>query len=391
LNISELVFTSLGPILYNLIFLILWVSWIDYHYKGNQSKIREYFEKYFQDKLILYSVTAIILVIILFLLFTYANANTDVDDAITSGVEAYLAGHNPYQEDVVVHHLPSGITYGRYHYFPPDLLVYTAFHEIFIEISKFLDPIWFLSEKGIFDSLGTYWFAPLHFLFLIPGYWLVTQIIDWPHSKLIPLFLLMVSPFLFTNSMLMWFYFLIGYYLYEVRENKNVGMIFYIFAASVKYLVGFIIVFYLYQSVQRIWKEIRGNKDYSFIIDEISPFLIGSIALIIVSLPFNLFDVIIAVFLHQGDIVARGEVAQLTGPLLIEILKILNSESFYLLSLIFVLIVSLFILREHSTYEKIIHFSFLSMFILPFYGTELFITLPFYWWFKEGYNLYSKE
>jgi hypothetical protein len=23
------------------------------------------------------------------------------------------------------------------------------------------------------------------------------------------------------------------------------------------------------------------------------------------------------------------------------------------------------------------------MFILPFYGTELFITLPFYWWFKE--------
>ncbi len=393
MNISELVFTSLGPILYNLIFLILWGSWIDYHYKGDQSKVRIYLEKYFRDNLILYLLTAIFVIAVLFLLFTYANANTDVDDAITSGVEAYLAGHNPYQEDVVIHHLPSGVTYGRYHYFPPDLLVYSSFY-VFLEgifsligtIFSTLSPL----ENDFFTFFGTYWFVPLHFLLLLPGYWLVKEIIDWPHLKLIPFFIILVIPFLFTNSMLMWFYFLIGYYCYEVKNKKNIGMIFYVFAASVKYMVGFIIVFYLYQSVQQTWRNIRVNKDYSRIISEISPFLIGTSALVIVSLPFNLVDVIIAVFLYQGDIAARGEVAQLTGPLLIEVLKILKIERFYLLSVIIILIVSLFILRRHSSYEKIIHISLLSMFILPFYGTELFITLPFYWWFKEGYQLYSK-
>ncbi|MHA1996060.1 MAG: hypothetical protein ACW97Z_16105 [Candidatus Hodarchaeales archaeon] len=376
MNISELVFTSFGPILYNLIFLFLWVSWIDYHYKGEQSKVRKYLERYFRETNLFYLVTGVLIFTFLFLLLTYANANTDVDDAITSGVEAFLTGDNPYQEDVVIHHLPTGITYGRYHYFPPDLIVYSGFY---------------LISAGLFAFLGTYWFVPLHLLFLVSGYWFLIKIVDWPNSKLIPFYLLLVTPFLFTNSMLMWFFFIIGYYFYEIKGRHNLGMVFYVFAASVKYLVGFIIIFYLYQAIQAILSEKNKNDRRSLIIQELNPFIIGSLALAIVSIPFNIFDVIISVFLYQGDIAARGEVAQLVGPLLIEILQFLALESLYVPIIIAILAISIIILRSHTTYEKIIHISFLAMFILPFYGTELFITLPFFWWFKEGLHSYSHD
>ncbi|MHA2093471.1 MAG: hypothetical protein ACW98F_02390 [Candidatus Hodarchaeales archaeon] len=392
MNISELVFTSFGPILYNMIFLVLWVLWIDYHYKGKQSKVRKNLERYFQEKNLFFLVTGILIISILFLLLTYANTNTDVDDAITSGVEALLAGHNPYQEDVVIHHLPSGITYGRYHYFPPDLLVYSGFYLILKGIFAFLETLWFVPlPGGIFASLGTYWFVPLHFLFLFPGYWFLTKIIEWPHVKLLPFYILLVTPFLFTNSMLMWFFFIVGYYFYEVKDHRDLGMIFYVFAASVKYLVGFIIVFYIYQSIKKVLEKKNLSQERLFIIKEFRPYLIGSLSLLIICLPFNIIDVIISVFLYQGDIAARGEVAQLVGPLLIEILKLLSFESLYILSVVIVFVLALFFLRSHTTYEKIIHISFLSMFLLPFYGTELFITLPFYWWFKEGFHSYSEE
>lgn len=391
MNISELVFTSLGPILYNMLFLVLWIFWIDYHYKGEQSKARKYFEKYLREDFLFYLMTGLLILLFLFLLFTYANTHTDVDDAITSGVKAFLDGHNPYQEDVVIHHLPSGITYGRYHYFPPDLLTYSGFYIISGEVLAFLGTYWFVPLGEVFASLGTYWFVPLHLLLLIPGYWFLTRIVDWPHHKLIPFYILLVTPFLFTNSMLMWFFFIIGYYFYEIRNNQDLGMIFYVFAASVKYLVGFIIVFYFFQSIQTIMREKNRIQLRSVIIKEMRPYLIGGLALAVISLPFNLIDVIVSVFLYQGDLAARGEVAQLVGPLLIEILKILRLESFYILSVIFIIILSLILLRSHTTYEKIIHISFMSMFILPFYGTELFITLPFYWWFKEGLRSYSKE
>ncbi|PWI48951.1 hypothetical protein CEE45_04265 [Candidatus Heimdallarchaeota archaeon B3_Heim] len=373
---SELLFTNLGPLIYNLIFLSLWILWIQYHGEEENGRIRSIFRSYIMNEKLYFLITGLIIIIILYLLFSYANTHTDVDDAITSGVEAFLAGHNPYQEDVVIHHLPSGITYGRYHYFPPDLLTYSGFYII---------------SGGIFAFLGTYWFVPLHLLMLIPGYWFLTRIVDWPHHKLIPFYILLVTPFLFTNSMLMWFFFIIGYYYYEIRNNQDLGMIFYVFAASVKYLVGFIIVFYFFQSIQTIVREKNRIQLRSFIIKEMRPYLIGGLALAVISLPFNLIDVIVSVFLYQGDLAARGEVAQLVGPLLIEILKILRLESLYILSVIFIIILSLFLLRSHTTYEKIIHISFMSMFILPFYGTELFITLPFYWWFKEGLRSYSKE
>ncbi|MFX1505808.1 MAG: hypothetical protein ACFFDC_06790, partial [Promethearchaeota archaeon] len=296
--------------------------------------------------------------------------NTDVDDAITSGVRAFvLEGINPYQNNVVEHHIDSEKIFGRYHYFPPDLLTYSLFYLFFGAI---LHPL-----------LQTYWFVPLNFILLIPGYWLITQIVDWPHHQLFPFTVLLITPFLFTNSMLMWFFFLIGYYFYEKRENQIVGMTFYVLAASVKYMVGFIILFYFIQSLKELYNE-NQFTNWQVIGSRLAPFIISSLVLTLFCLPFGFFDVINSVFLYQGDPRFRAEVAQSVGPLLIEILKFLNLTSWYLPVLGVIIILALIILSKQPTYDQIIHFSFLAMIVLPFYATELFITLPFFFWFEEG-------
>ena len=370
MDIAELVFTSLGPLLYNLVFISLWISWFAFHSEEENHRLKSFFKRYLADNRLFYPITAILIVIFLYFLFSYAIANTDVDDAITSAVQAFLDGRNPYQEDVVEHHTPSGIVYGRYHYFPPDLLTYSLFYLFF---GSFFYPL-----------LNTYWFVPLHFLLLVPGYWIVTRIVDWPHLRMIPFFLLLVTPFLFTNSMLMWFFFLIGYYLFEIREQFTLGMVFYVLAASVKYMVGFIILFYFFQTLRELQKEEKLLRNWQLVRQKLAPYIISSLVLTIFSFPFGVIDVIFSVFIYQGFTPFREEVAQTAGPLLIEVLKLINLEFLYLPIAGIVTILFLVLVRKQPTFDQILHFSFLSMIILPFYATELFITLPFYWWFKEG-------
>lgn len=374
MDIPELIFVYLGPILYNLIFISLWILWFIYHRERENQKLHYIFRNYLNKNQIFYPITGLFIVIFIYLLFSYAITNTDVDDAITSAVKAFLEGRNPYQEDVVEHHTPSGIVYSRYHYFPPDLITYSLFYLVF--------------GSFLFSLLQTYWFVPLHLFLLIPGYWIVTHIVDWPHQRLLPFFLLLVTPFLFTNSMLMWFFFLIGYYLFEKRKRYTLGMIFYVLAASVKYMVGFVILFYFLQTINELLKEGEPFKNWKSIGRGLTPYIISSIVLTLLSLPFGVVDVIESVFLYQGDPQYRKDVAQSVGPLLIEILKGISLESLYLPITGIIVILAFIFLKNQSTYEKIIHFSFLSMIILPFYATELFITLPFYWWFKEGVKSY---
>ncbi|MHA2075739.1 MAG: hypothetical protein ACW97X_14050, partial [Candidatus Hodarchaeales archaeon] len=214
MDISELIFTNLGPLLYNFIFIFLWAVWFSYHREKDGNKLHTLFKRYLIEDKLFYPITSGLIVIFLFLLLDYAVISTDVDDAITSAVQAFLNGSNPYKEDVVVHHVSVDgnleVVLGRYHYFPPDLLIYSGFYVLMGEI--FL-PI-----------LETYWFVPLHFALLIPGYWLVTRIVDWPHQRLAPFCILLVTPFLFTNSILMWFFFVFGYYLFELKEQRTLGM-----------------------------------------------------------------------------------------------------------------------------------------------------------------------
>lgn len=372
MDIPELVFVYLGPILYNLIFISLWILWFIYHNEDENQRMKSLFRRYFTDNKLFYPLTGTLIVIFLYLLFSYAIINTDVDDAITSAVQAFLKGHNPYQEDVVEHHTIStqDPVLGRYHYFPPDLLTYSLFYVVIGNV--------------FFPILSTYWFVPLHILLLVPGYWIITQLVDWPHHRLLPFTLLLITPFLFTNSMLMWFFFLIGFYLYEKKEKPVLGMVFFVLAASVKYMVGFIILFYFIQTIKKLYKEREPLRNWQSIGYQLAPFIISSLVLILLSLPFGLTDVIESVFIHQGDPQYREDIAQSVGPLLIEVLKLLNLIPLYLPVLGVIIMLFLVLLIKQPPYEQIMHFSFLSMIILPFYATELFITLPFFFLFKEG-------
>jgi hypothetical protein len=375
MDISELVFTYFAPVLYNLIFISLWILWFIYHREEENQRLKLLFRKYLTDLKWFYPITGILIVIFLYLLLSYAVISTDVDDAITSAVQAFLKGSNPYQESVVEHHTPNGIVYSVYHYFPPDLISYSFFYLC----GGFL----------LFPLLSTYWFVPFHFLLLIPGYWILTQIVDWPHQQSLPFFFLLITPFLFTNSMLMWFFFIIGYYFYEKRKSSTLGMTFYVLAASVKYMVGFIILFYFIKDFKEILRNEFLRKNWKLVLQQLKPYIISSIVLAMISLPFGLIEVIIAVFVYQGLTPFREEVAQSGGPLLIEIFQILTLDFLYLPVAGITVIFAFLMLRHSPTYNQIMHFSFLAMIILPFYGTELFITLPFYWWFKEGIEAYN--
>ncbi|MFX1517082.1 MAG: hypothetical protein ACFFC6_12340 [Promethearchaeota archaeon] len=373
MDFFEFIFIYLGPFLYNLIFVSLWILWFMYHREEENQGLKYYFRKYLRDKVWFYGITGSIIVVFLIFLFSYVIWNTDVDDAITSAVQAVVQGINPYQEDVVEHHINSEIILSRYHYFPPDLITYSLFYYIFGSI--------------FYPGLQTYWFVPLHIILIIPGYWVITQLIEWPHHQLFPFTVLLITPFLFTNSMLMWFFFLIGYYFYEKKEQRILGMTFYVLAASVKYMVGFIIFFYFIQSLKELYYE-KQFTNWRVLGQKLAPYAISSLILTLICLPFGFFDVITSVFLYQGDPQYRAEVAQFVGPLLIEILKFLNLISWYLPILVVIVFLALIILWQQPTYTQIIHFSFLAMIILPFYGTELFITLPFFFWFKEGFRAY---
>ncbi len=376
MEFSELIFTSLGPFLYNFVFILLWILWIYYHNEKEDQKLHTLFRKYLTDNKLLYPVTGLILIVFIYLLFSYAIINTDVDDAITSAVQAFLKGRNPYQEEVVIHITPEGPIYSFYHYFPSDLITYSL--------------VYVISGPIFLQTLDTYWFVPFHLVLLLPGFWIVRRLVNWPLQRLLPFFLLLVTPFLFTNSMLMWFFFLLGYYFYEEKKQITMGMVFYVLAASVKYMVGFIIVFYFFQALRRI-KEKGAIMDNSvFVLQQLIPYIVSSGVLFLITFPFGFFDVIMSVFIYQGALSFRSEVAQTSGPLLIEMLRILALESFYLLITGFIVILAFIYLRNHSSYEKILHFSFLAMIILPFYATELFITLPFYWWFKEGVDVINE-
>lgn len=340
-----------------------------YHREEENTRVKRFFKWYLQNDKWFYPITGCLIVIFLYLLFSYAIINTDVDDAITSAVQAFLNGTNPYQEDVVEHFIDSKMVLGRYHYFPPDLLTYSLFY---------------ILVGRIFSSLGTYWFVPLHFILIVPGYWIVTQVVDWPHNRLFPFTLLLITPFLFTNSMLMWFFFLIGYYFYEKKEQHTLGMVFYVIAASVKYMVGFIILFYFIQSLRELFTEGKLINDLQLIGQKLSPFIVSSFILTLFCLPFGLFDVLTSVFIYQGVPQSREDVAQAVGPLLIEILNLMNLKSLYIPIATAIIAIALLLLIKSPPYDQIMHISFLAMIILPFYATELFIILPFYFWFKEG-------
>ncbi|MFX1505887.1 MAG: hypothetical protein ACFFDC_07210 [Promethearchaeota archaeon] len=49
MDISELVFVYLGPFLYNLIFVSLWILWFMYHREEEGQGLKHYFRKYLSN------------------------------------------------------------------------------------------------------------------------------------------------------------------------------------------------------------------------------------------------------------------------------------------------------------------------------------------------------
>lgn len=371
MDLSELIFTNFAPILYNGIFIILWALWMESERKeGVSKKINDFVTK---NKLF-YPFSLAIIVIALFLLFSYAIWNTDVDDAITSGVKAYLNGSNPYSENVVKHLSAEGEEiWGTYHYFPPDLIIYSFFYLI---IGHFFEPI-----------LATYWFVPLNIVLITLMYFVSRKLIDWEENRKILFFLCIITPFIFNNSILMAFFFVMGYYMYNVMTERYSAMIFYVLSASVKYMTGLLIIGHFWRDLKEIYAAETKNIAFKLIV----PYIVASIVLMITMIPFGIINVLIAVFLYQGLPEFRNDVAQTAGPLLIEILNFFSLENYYLVIVLIIVIVALVMLKDKEINEMVMHLSFLVMLILPFYATELFIVPLLYWWFYKFVKISRKE
>ncbi|MFX0061446.1 MAG: hypothetical protein ACFFC7_04605 [Candidatus Hermodarchaeota archaeon] len=356
-------------ILYNVGFLVLFFIWL----KKRDIKLLKFFQEL--DIRILWAFCLLLFLIISFISF---NLPTDVDDAVVGGAKAFLNGHNPYMENVVPHTLPNNTDIKSvYHYFPPDLLTYAFFVFIFGFISS---PILTPTIIMLLANL----------IILLPTYIFFDKILREKLSpkRSFPLFLVLSSPFIVNNSILMLAFFVIGYFFWNTRqtcyiskqENKILGMIFYVLSASVKYMTGILILVHFFDDLKVLFQQstpFRGR--FLFLL----PYFLASLVLASFCLPFGLFEVFKAVFLYQGDPSYRGGVAAMTGPFLIEFLVFIDASSLYIpvAAIIFVLAFSYsFYNKSFSLVDKQVFLCFLAMFILPFYATELFV-IPLFLWF----------
>ncbi|MFX1534740.1 MAG: hypothetical protein ACFFDI_11000 [Promethearchaeota archaeon] len=369
---EDLIIPPIPPIiliiLYNVGFLVLFFLWL----KKRDIKLLKLFQEL--DIRILWTICLLLFLIISFVSF---NLPTDVDDAVVGGAEAFLEGDNPYIKNVVPHTLPNGTEiFSVYHYFPPDLLTYAIFVFIFGFIS--------------FPISSTIIMLLANVVLLLPTYIFVDKILREKLSpkRSFPLFLVLSSPFIVNNSILMLTFFVIGYFFWNTKEtwfmskqeNKILGMIFYVLSASVKYMTGILILVHFFDDLKTLFRQSKPLQErFLFLL----PYFLASLVLVIFCLPFGLFEVFKAVFLYQGDPSYRGGVAAMTGPFLIEVLVFIGASSLYIpvAAIIFVLAFSYsFYNKSFSLADKQVFLCFVVMFILPFYATELFV-IPLFLWF----------
>lgn len=315
----------------------------------------------------------------------YIEANTDVDDAIEGAVIAFLDGSNPYVDKVVPHILPNGTEITSvYHYFPPDLISYSFFYLLL----------------GNLPLIRGFWFFLANVVLAIAGYFfmrkLILEKIVSEYSKdnsqkeadirLAAVYSIFLSPFILNNAVLMLVLFLAGLNLQKIGK-ETVGMIAHVLSASVKYMTGLFIVIWFIDD----FESSLGTKDFKVIFKTFIPYIIGGTVLLILCLPFGIIETISSVFLYQGNIEQREQVAGVYGPILIEILKILSLKQLFFIIFITIMIISVLLLftafKEKTSYEKQMILCFIAIFTLPFFGAELFLVTLFAWILDElGYQ-----
>lgn len=321
--------------------------------------------------------------IIFFIIFIFsflANLSflgSDVDDAVISGTMAFVnQGINPYMlnpatgHGVVIHYDRAGNQIlGLYHYFPTDLFIHSFMYLLFGFLGQ-IDP-----------ALGSAWFLLGNLIFVGAGYVFARKIVDIDDLQLFPIYGILTSFFLFSNSSLAILYFLAGFYLLKKAYEKtqpilyDLGILGYIFSAGVKYATGLLLIILFLEELftVRKWQDLKAFR----------PYVIGSIILLVIIIPFGTFDVLKATFLDQGEITSRAEVAGIYGPALVELFLVFFQDILAWFTIVFILAAILSIIIAFkigkSTYEKQMLLIFLFMFILPFYGTE-FLFVPLLLW-----------
>ncbi|MFX1282181.1 MAG: hypothetical protein ACFFB5_00940 [Promethearchaeota archaeon] len=68
MDIPELVFVYLGPILYNLVFISLWILWFIYHRDEENRGVKRFFRRYLQNDKWFYPITGLLIVAFLYIL-----------------------------------------------------------------------------------------------------------------------------------------------------------------------------------------------------------------------------------------------------------------------------------------------------------------------------------
>jgi hypothetical protein len=76
MNITEMIFENLAPILYNLLFITLWILWFVYHRDEENQRWKIAFRKYLTDNKVFYPIKGILIVIFIYLLLSYAVGMT---------------------------------------------------------------------------------------------------------------------------------------------------------------------------------------------------------------------------------------------------------------------------------------------------------------------------
>ncbi len=344
------------PLVYNLGFLFILICWL------NKEKIESKIGLT-TSHLWFIAVLMTILAVVVNIAFVLNDNFTDVDNALWTGSEEYLNGRNPYSEKVVEHIDQDGNSFlSYYNYGPINLIIYSLFFIVFGKIFQ----EWWLFPSSIVLGITCYFiYGTLkgkvkHLVSLSTDEKSQQTMFIWDHKRDIPFFLILLSPFLVNNSILMLMFFMIGRY-FRYSGNRTLEVSFYVLGAQVKFMTGLIVAIYFFDQIR--------SRDYYW--KNYFPYITGLLLYIITILPFGIWPVINGSLLQQGDPSERT--GQLRGPLLVEILLVLKQTLLLIPLAIVILIIVYFISTDRPFNDREVILCLTSLFLLPFYGTELSI------------------
>jgi len=343
------------PFLYNTAFLGILVAWF------NKEKLETRVKLSNRSFWIISAIFSLISVTLNIMLVIYDL--TDVDNALWTGSEAFVKGINPYTNKVVEHIDTEGNVFDSYYnYGPINLLVYSLF---------------FLSFGAVF---GKWWLFPSSIVLcaacylihgalkgldgkminIMPKQEQLSHSSVWDHQRDLPLFCMLLSPFLMNNSILMLLFFMIGRYC-RYRGHRTAEVSFYVLGAEVKFMTGLIVAIMFLDQLRSRDFDLRSQL----------PFLGGISVFFLTALPFDVYAVVRGELLQQG--VPSQRTGQIAGPLLIEILLFLDMSDLLIPTALIIFGACYCVTIPWSLSDREIILCMVSLFLLPFYGTELAI------------------